>query len=90
MPPVPNSLSALDPETVFPLPQSEVIVHFNRSDFLRARLGGVGGGGAFAGSTVLMGVDSVKRASWTDGVQSASLGEAVSRHKRLPPYSAES
>lgn len=31
----------------------------------------------------------MKRASWTDGVQSASLGEAVSRRKRLPPYSAE-
>lgn len=45
VPPVPNSLSALDPETVCPLPRSEVIVHFNRSDFLCARLGGVGVGG---------------------------------------------
>lgn len=34
-----QTLSALDPDTVFPLPRSEVTVHFNRSYFLCALVG---------------------------------------------------
>lgn len=52
-PPAPNSLSAHDPKTGFPLPWSEVTVHFNRSDFLRARTRVVSTVPPFAGKSIL-------------------------------------
>lgn len=43
------------------------------------------GRGAYAGSAVLTGVDTLKRASWTDGVQSAALAEAAAPHETFAP-----